>query len=209
VKFLKFPPHKQERAIVTREELIRAARAVFARDGFESARIECIAAEAGKTRGAFYANFRDKEDVFFAIYEEDVARDKKKISDALPSTPSYDDRVEVLARHLGELLLDRQRLLLNLEFKMYVIRHPRKRKRLAALYAEMCLRCAMTKINILLPELAGAEVRLRRSLTTEVGVMMDGLALNTMFDPQSLPDSQRQRYLHMVAAEAMRSIDKI
>ncbi|MGA8532191.1 MAG: TetR family transcriptional regulator, partial [Acidobacteriaceae bacterium] len=69
---LKTSPHKQERALATRSELIAAARAIFTRDGFESARIEDIAANAGKTRGAFYANFRDKEDVFFAIFEEDL-----------------------------------------------------------------------------------------------------------------------------------------
>src|SRR5690242_6246146 len=63
--------HKQERALVTRERLINAAREIFTRDGFESARIEDIAARARKTRGAFYDNFRDKEDIFFAIYEED------------------------------------------------------------------------------------------------------------------------------------------
>ena len=30
---------------------------------------------ARKTRGAFYDNFKDKEDVFLAIFEEDMARD--------------------------------------------------------------------------------------------------------------------------------------
>lgn len=55
---------KQQRGLVTRQELLRSARAIFARDGFEHARIEDIAANAGRTRGAFYDNFKDKEDVF-------------------------------------------------------------------------------------------------------------------------------------------------
>jgi AcrR family transcriptional regulator len=55
---------KQERSLHTRAKLLRAARKVFAREGFERARLEGIAEEAGKTRGAFYTHFEDKEDVF-------------------------------------------------------------------------------------------------------------------------------------------------
>ena len=60
---------KQRRALETRQQLISAARTIFARDGFAEARLEEIAAEAGKTRGAFYAHFRDKEDVLFSDWK--------------------------------------------------------------------------------------------------------------------------------------------
>jgi len=198
--------HTQERALVTRAQLIRAAREVFTRRGFESARIENIAAKAGKTRGAFYDNFRDKEDVFFAIFEEDIARSQVKVIEELAACATLEERMAVLARHLEELLLDRQRVLLNLEFKLYVIRHPRKRKRLSELYSEMSLRCSMTKINTLFPELIGARVEKRRRLTTEVGAIIDGLALNTFFNPEGLTSTRRNRYLQVAALEALRAV---
>ncbi|HEX4285490.1 MAG TPA: helix-turn-helix domain-containing protein [Terracidiphilus sp.] len=201
---LKAPSHKQERALATREELIKAAREIFARDGFESTRIEDIASYAGKTRGAFYDNFRDKEDVFFAIFEEDIARGQDKVVEEMSIAGNLQARVDVLSRHLGELLKDKQRILLMLEFKMYVIRHPQKRKRLSDLYSEMCLRCSMTKINTLLPEMVRASVEKRRSLTMEVGAIMDGLALNSLFSPENLTDEQRNRYLQVTAEEALR-----
>lgn len=205
---LKTSMHKQERALVTRIQLIEAARAIFARDGFQSARIEDIAAEAGKTRGAFYDNFRDKEDVFFAIFEEDILRDQGKIIDEMSAAPNLAARVDVLARHLGELLQDQQRILLILEFKMYVIRHPQKRKRLSELYAEMCLRCSMTKINTLFPEMVDASIEKRKRLTMEVGAIMDGLALNSLFSPESLCDEQRARYLRVAAEEALHAAQR-
>lgn len=200
--------HKQERALVTREQLMKAAREVFTRDGFESARIEDIAAKAKKTRGAFYDNFRDKEDVFFAIFEEDIAREQGRVVEALSAAANLDERVDVLARHLEELLRDKQRVLLNLEFKMYVIRHPQKRKRLSELYSEMCLRCSMTKINTLFPELVGAAIETRRSLTMEVGAIMDGLAMNSLFNPEGLTGEQRRRYQQVAAQEALRTVCK-
>ena len=200
---LKLSAHKQERALVTRQELLKAAREVFTREGFESARIEDIAARAGKTRGAFYDNFRDKEDVFFAIFEEDIARDQERVIEELTAASDLDARIDVLANHLEELIRDKQRVLLNLEFKMYVIRHPQKRKRLSELYSEMCLRCSMTKINTLFPELVGAVIEKRRRLTMEVGAAIDGLALNSLFNPEVLTREQRKLYLRIASKEAL------
>jgi AcrR family transcriptional regulator len=202
---LKSSAHKQERALVTRERLLKAAREIFIRDGFESARIEDIAAKAHKTRGAFYDHFRDKEDVFFAIIEEDIERDKDLVIEKLSAASCLDERVGVLARHLEDLFRDKQRVLLNLEFKMYVIRHPRKRKRLTRLYSEMSLRCSMTKINTLFPELIGAPIEKRRRLTTEMGAIIDGLALNSLFNPEGLSDAQRKRFLQIASVEALQA----
>lgn len=56
---------QQARTDATRKRLLAAAERLFARDGFEAARLEDIAAQAGYSRGAFYANFEDKEDIFF------------------------------------------------------------------------------------------------------------------------------------------------
>jgi AcrR family transcriptional regulator len=202
---LKASPHKQERAVSTRRQLIAAARAIFVQEGFASARIERIAAKAGKTRGAFYANFTDKEDVFFAIFEEDMARDRETLNAALSAASSQDEKIDTLARYLSELLDDRPRFLLNLEFKMYVIRQPRKRKRLNQLYSEMCLRCSMEKINSLLPDLTDADMPKRRALTTEVGAAIDGIALNSMFNPGSISPERRIELLRIVAREALRA----
>ena len=183
---------------------MKAAREVFTRNGFESTHIEEIAAKAKKTRGAFYDNFRDKEDVFFALFEEDIARDRERVIEELSAASGLDERVEILARHLEDLFRDKQRVLLNLEFKMYVIRHPQKRKRLSKLFSEICLRCSMTKINTLFPELVGAAIEKRRRLTTEIGAVIDGLALNSLFNPEGLTDKQRSRILRVAAHEALR-----
>ena len=112
----------------------------------------------------------------------------------------------MLARHLSELLDDRQRFLLNLEFKMYVIRHPHKRKRLNELYSEMCVRCSMEKINSLLPDLTDADLPQRRAMTTEVGAAIDGIALNSMFNPGSISQKRRKELLRLVAREAINSV---
>lgn len=54
----------------TRRALLDTARELFAANGFQATRTEEIVQRAGLTRGALYHHFRDKEDLFRAVYEE-------------------------------------------------------------------------------------------------------------------------------------------
>ncbi|WP_181420806.1 TetR/AcrR family transcriptional regulator [Rhodobacter viridis] len=47
-----------------------AARLLFARDGYAATSVEAIAAEAGYTKGAFYAHFPAKAAIFLTVLEE-------------------------------------------------------------------------------------------------------------------------------------------
>lgn len=51
----------------TRGRLIEAAARLFVRRGFEGASVEEIAEEAGYSRGAFYSNFKSKDELFLAV----------------------------------------------------------------------------------------------------------------------------------------------
>ncbi len=196
---------RQPRALLTRQQLIASARAIFARDGYQNARIEDIALEAHKTRGAFYANFLDKEDVFFAIFEETMDRDMEQLRPILQRLSTLDERLHALAQCLCSLGKDRQRTLLNIEFKLYAIRHPHRRKRLADLHALMRLRCSLPEIDELLPEYMGA-ADVKRSQSLVVGAVMDGLSINQLFDPGSLSDDDVIRNLTMCLKEKLRVI---
>jgi AcrR family transcriptional regulator len=53
-----------------RQALLAAARRVFERDGFVTARITDIADEAGLAHGSFYSHFQSKEDALAAVLGE-------------------------------------------------------------------------------------------------------------------------------------------
>jgi AcrR family transcriptional regulator len=192
---------RQRRGIVTRSELIRSARHIFARDGFEHARIEDIALRARKTRGAFYDNFKDKEDVFLAIFEEDVVRDLNELGSLLLPLPTINERIEALAQYLVRLSNDLERMLLNVEFKLYAIRHPHKRKRLADLLRAMRLRTSIPEISRLLPQLDGKTADTKLMDCLAICSVMDGLALNHLFDPDGLDNHALVRYLRLCLKE--------
>src|SRR5690348_13108994 len=104
----------QQRTAATRRKLLAAARRVFVRDGFEAARLEDIAAEAGHTRGAFYANFQSKEDVFFALLEQQATQDVEKIRSAMQACANPESRLRTLREHYVRRLADRQWMMLIL-----------------------------------------------------------------------------------------------
>src|SRR5258706_15879840 len=54
----------------TRQDILAAARKVFARQGVTRPTFEEIAASAGVTRGAIYWHFADKTELFFALREQ-------------------------------------------------------------------------------------------------------------------------------------------
>ena len=61
---------KAEQTERTRAALIDAGRSLFAEHGFAATSTEGLVRLAGVTRGALYHHFRDKRDLFEAVYED-------------------------------------------------------------------------------------------------------------------------------------------
>ena len=180
-----------------------AAREVFARDGFELARLEDIATAAGRTRGALYANFEDKADLFFAIFEQDLSRDQEHLERVLVAGLSVGARLDRLVEMVCAKLSDRRRMLLSVEFKMYAVRHPHRQRRLAELHAAMCLRCVVADAEGLLSDGTPLSETERRAQFAQFGALMDGLALQRLFDPTSLTEAQAEQQVRAALRVAL------
>ncbi|MFZ0883025.1 MAG: helix-turn-helix domain-containing protein, partial [Candidatus Acidiferrales bacterium] len=123
---------QQARTAATRRKLLQAAEQLFARDGFEATRLEDIAAEVGYTRGAFYANFDSKEDIFFALLEQWVAQRIEEVNALLRLHQNPAQRLRTLRQYYVQNAKDRRLVLLSLEFKLFAVRHPEAAARLRA-----------------------------------------------------------------------------
>jgi len=67
----------------TRRALLDAAARVFAREGLNGASVEAVSEEAGFSRGALYSNFKSKEDLFLALYEERIERRRRELREVM------------------------------------------------------------------------------------------------------------------------------
>lgn len=74
-----------------REQIIRSARAVFARSGFAGARTRDLAAEAGITEALLYQHFGSKEALFEAAVAEPLEHAVAQLIDISGSPPEEFD----------------------------------------------------------------------------------------------------------------------
>jgi AcrR family transcriptional regulator len=80
----------ENKAARTRENLLAAARAVFAKHGYAGANVARIVAEAGVARGSFYTYFESKADVFgqlVATIDRRIAREVVDFGDGRSGDP--------------------------------------------------------------------------------------------------------------------------
>ncbi|MGH2633384.1 MAG: TetR/AcrR family transcriptional regulator [Tepidiformaceae bacterium] len=61
---------KAQQSADTRARLIAVATRLFAEHGYAATSTEMVVREAGTTRGALYHQFRDKRELFVAVFEE-------------------------------------------------------------------------------------------------------------------------------------------
>jgi len=121
----------------TRSRLLQAAEKIFARDGFDASKLEEIAAAAGYTRGAFYANFDSKEDLFLALLEEEITARIQKMRSHVVSYAKPKQKLQALRDSWLEMCMDRRWSLLVLEFKLFAVRHPEVKTRLTAMHRKL------------------------------------------------------------------------
>ena len=121
----KGPTKHKLKSDATRSALLQAAEAIFARDGFERAQIDEIASESGRTRGAVYAQYKTKEQLFFALQQQRIEAARHDVEEILSKIDVQDSGARFAAvREYYSDVHDPQAALLDLELKLYALRHP-------------------------------------------------------------------------------------
>jgi AcrR family transcriptional regulator len=124
----------QLRTEETQAKILDAAEVIFSEQGFENAQLEEVAARAGYTRGAIYAHYSDKEDLFLALMQHRVLTQLTTIMRVIEAEPQISKRPGILKRWIASQANDRNWSTLVLEFKLYALRRPRSREKLLHLY---------------------------------------------------------------------------
>jgi len=177
-----------ERTLATRRKLLDAAKRIFAQDGFEAARLEDIAAGAGYTRGAFYANFKSKEDIFFAILEEWVRERIESVTNVLRRNTDPVEKLAALRKHYAEIAWDRRLVLISMEFKLFALRHPEAHSRLRSRHRR--IRASLGQLHSELMCALGRTLPIASpAVSACLGAVAQGLLLEHLVDPKTLSDA--------------------
>jgi AcrR family transcriptional regulator len=188
---------QQARTEATRRRLLAAAESIFARKGFEAARLEDIAALAGYTRGAFYANFESKEDIFFALLEQWVAERLADLDALFEEHKEPAKLRRALRDHYADISTNRELALLSVEFKLFAVRHPREHARLLARHESL-----RAGGGIFLDRVAkslGRTIPIQsRAAATALGAMSNALVLDHLLDHTGIAERDIQYLLGIV-----------
>lgn len=126
---------RERRMEQTRTVLLDAAEKIFAGRGYAGS-LEDIAEAAGYTRGAIYAQFGGKDELFLAVIERHRQRFLDGFADVMESLDRFADiDVEGFAerwRVLSGATDAQQAAALNYEFTLFLLRNPAARDRVAA-----------------------------------------------------------------------------
>jgi AcrR family transcriptional regulator len=192
-----------ERSERTRAELLRAAEVIFARDGFEASRIEDIAAEAGRSRGAFYANFESKTEVFLALRSRAVYRSAREMRERVQNVHGEEARFEAVIGYLLEQICDARAQILQLEFKLFAVRHPEMLDGLAEKHIEAATSIYNEQLHDLFPDQNETKAD-KRCNTLAIEALVEGFALNSRFSPEVLNEMRLGQMLPMLMAVIVR-----
>lgn len=193
----RIPRPKRE---AVRRRLLDAALEVFASHGFERATLDQVAEAAGLTKGAIYSNFASKDDLFYAMMNEQALRRAEAVRALLTDRGAGQDGQQA-ARRIGRLLTEaftqnREWHLVFLDFWGRAVRDDDVRARFLA--HRRTLRAAIIE------RIANARVPNTTALTDEELVtvalaLSNGLAIEDYIDPGLVGDDLFGRVLEQLS----------
>lgn len=80
----------------TRQKLLEVARELFAHKGFEATTMNDIAAASGRGRRTLYTYFRNKEEIYYAVIEEELERLSEKMDEVASMDVEPEEKIFTL-----------------------------------------------------------------------------------------------------------------
>jgi AcrR family transcriptional regulator len=129
---------RKEKQAHTRSCLMSSAAKVFARRGLQQASIDEVAEDAGFTKGAFYANFKNKEELFLAMLDERFAQRIEEIERVIAGEGTTAEKARRAGADFTNMIAaDPEWERLFFEFSAYAARNEDFREELVTRYGSM------------------------------------------------------------------------
>jgi AcrR family transcriptional regulator len=170
---------KQQR---TRKSLLKAAAGIFCQRGLEGASIDEVAQAAGYTKGAFYANFKSKEELFLVMLDERFSRELERLDRALAGTQEPHQEARAAAADFIHFASDEEWPSLYFQFVAHAARNEDFRQELAT--RQQAMRERLAEIFKRWKQGFGVAPPLPlEQITAMIYFMADGFLVDRMIEP--------------------------
>jgi len=180
---------RSEKQARTRSSLLESAARVFARRGLEGASIDEVAADAGYTKGAFYANFAGgKEELLLAMLDERFEARLAEIERATAGDELPPDQARRAgADFIRAVASDPEWGRVHFELHGYATRNPAFREALVARNRE--LRERIAELLVARADAAGLEPTVAPERVAMMAVAMaNGMAFERLVEPEQVTE---------------------
>lgn len=178
------PPRlsRAEQRQQTRRRLLDAAEQLFVSAGIGATSIEEIAEAAGFSRGAFYSNYADKDELVLELLSEFSARNIAELTEMFESRADAADFLDRLRQRETDLT----RGAMSFELMLYAMRNPRARPELARALATS--RSLTERLVTDLWDELGAELPVEPEFAARIlQAVDDGIGMLRLIDPERFP----------------------
>jgi AcrR family transcriptional regulator len=190
---------------LTAQRLVEAAQRLIPRRGLDALSVEDIAEAAGYSRGAFYSNFKSKNDLFFEVLRQDEERTRAQLATALDDALPPDQVQARMLQAYAALYKDADAFMAWTEGRMLSVRDAKFRAKLAALMAER--RDFAVKLLEYLSKRAGAipSVPLEHLASGFIG-LIEGVRLFGASCPNEMPPEVAESILKLFADAVLQQV---
>ena len=173
-----------ERQAATRAALLRSASRSICEHGMHGASIDRIAEEAGYTKGAFYAHFASKEELFLVMLDEKFAAELERLETAMAGAEEPAEEARKAAEEfLTYVNRDPEWPRLYQEFAAHAARDNEFRAEFAA--RQRALRARMADVFARWTSALDVEPALPHAdVAAMTFIMADGFLLDRIIDPE-------------------------
>jgi AcrR family transcriptional regulator len=172
------------RRSATRARLLDAAERLFVAEGYSATSIGDICKAADFTRGAFYSNFANKDELFLALLDR---THRAKIDATRQAFAEVDlDNVLSASTGLAGQLGTRDWFLISTEFTLFAVRHEAVRHRLAS--HEAALRETVAELLSAIVERIGRRFTIPAERAARIAIaLIDGAHAQSYLEPEIVP----------------------
>jgi AcrR family transcriptional regulator len=191
------PPERlsrDERKARTRAQLIEAAGQLFRRQGFAATSLEQVATEAGLTKGAVYAHFTSKVELFLSFV--DAVDQRANLDVFTDASLTYEERFRAVGREVEGLMpTDPEEAAFALELRAFALRSPRARRALAARLRDQVVEVAEER-----PDGIDFDPAVALQILAITQALLWGLGELRGLDPELVPPGTFEMALALIAA---------
>jgi AcrR family transcriptional regulator len=193
---------REEKKELTTSQILETASTMFLERGYHRTTLDDIADAVDMTKGAVYARFATKDELFFALYARWQAKHIAALDD-LPEVNTWEEvGLETARRAMVSRREDADFHLLLLEFWTYAARNERLRQEFAARHNQHLQRIAAwlealaAKLGVKL-KISGLEMARAGS------AMLQGYTLERLADPVGVPEELVEFLIKALGHEAV------